>query len=217
MSLGIPNKEQASGINKREPPATPDAPHAAKVDNILNNNAEKMLTEIPKVLTAASVITEIVIAAPFILIVAPRGIEIEYKSLSRPKRSHRAIFIGMFAAELLVKKAVIPLSLKHFSIKGYGFFLIAQNTIIGFETKYTKNIHPARRSIIFPYTVKISIPFDETALYTRPIIPNGANSIIKVTTFEMHWEASDSRTFVVSDATDFSAIPVIIAQKSIPK
>ena len=36
ISLFIPNKPQASGINNKEPPATPDAPHAdieATIDN----------------------------------------------------------------------------------------------------------------------------------------------------------------------------------------
>ena len=34
----------------------------------------------------------------------------------------------MFAAELLVKNAVIPLSFKHFKTRGYGFCLVAKNT-----------------------------------------------------------------------------------------
>ena len=31
MSFGIPDREHAMGIRSREPPATPDAPHAARV------------------------------------------------------------------------------------------------------------------------------------------------------------------------------------------
>ena len=38
MSPGIPNIEHAMGINRREPPATPDAPQAANVESKLNNS-----------------------------------------------------------------------------------------------------------------------------------------------------------------------------------
>ena len=48
----------------------------------------------------------------------------------------------MFAAELRVKNAVIPLSLKHLNTNGYGFFLIFKYTIIGFTTNATNAIHP---------------------------------------------------------------------------
>ena len=44
------------------------------------------------------------------------------------------MFIGMFAAELLVKNAVKPLSFKHFKISGYGFLRSILNTMIGFVT-----------------------------------------------------------------------------------
>jgi hypothetical protein len=57
--------------------------------------------------------TAIVTAAPLVLIVEPKGMVIEKKSLSRPNLSHNLMFIGMFAAELLEKNAVMPLSLKH--------------------------------------------------------------------------------------------------------
>ena len=40
----------------------------------------------------------------------------------------------MFAAELLVKNAVKPLSFKHFKISGYGFLRSILNTMIGFVT-----------------------------------------------------------------------------------
>ena len=62
--------------------------------------------------------TVIVTAAPSMLIVEPKGILIEKKSLSRPKRSHNCMLTGIFAAELLEKNAVIPLSLKHVKTKG---------------------------------------------------------------------------------------------------
>ena len=57
------------------------------------------------------VMTAMVTAAPFVLIVEPRGIVIEKKSLSSPSLSQSWRLIGMFAAELLEKNAVIPLSL----------------------------------------------------------------------------------------------------------
>lgn len=49
-----------------------------------------------------------VTAAPDILMVQPRGIEIEYDSRGTPNLSHKAMFTGMLAANDLVKKAVIP-------------------------------------------------------------------------------------------------------------
>ena len=45
------------------------------------------------------------------------------------------MLIGMFAAELLVKKAVMALFFKHLKISGYGFLRMHQNTRIGFVTK----------------------------------------------------------------------------------
>ena len=49
MSLEIPKREHATGINRREPPAIPDAPHAESVAKILNTIAVGMLTLIPSV------------------------------------------------------------------------------------------------------------------------------------------------------------------------
>ena len=66
----------------------------------------------------ANVITVIVIAAPSILIVAPKGIEIEYISLSKPSFSQKAILTGILAAELLIKNAVTPDSFKHLKTNG---------------------------------------------------------------------------------------------------
>lgn len=77
ISLEIPKREQATGISKREPPAIPDAPHADKVAKILNTIAVGILTLIPSVCAAANVITVIVIAAPSMLIVEPRGMDTE--------------------------------------------------------------------------------------------------------------------------------------------
>ena len=88
----------------------------------------------------------------------------------------------MFAAELLVKNAVIPLSFKHVKTKGYGFLLKRIATIIGFAIKATVAMDPTRSSISSPYSMKIFNPLRETALYTRDMIPIGANCIIQFTT-----------------------------------
>ena len=107
-------------------------------------------TEMPSVLAAANVITEIVMAAPSILMVAPNGMETEYMSSSRPSFSHNSILTGIFAAELLVKNAVIPLSLIQRKISGYGFLLSNIPTIIGETAKNIKSIEPTRTSRSFP-------------------------------------------------------------------
>ena len=140
ISLSIPNKLQANGINNNEPPATPEAPHAEIAAIKLSNNAVGKSTAIPKVLTAASVSTVIVIAAPPMLIVAPRGIETEYVSLCKLSFLHSSIFTGMFAADERVKKAVMPLSRRHWKINGYGFWRDMTNKIIGLITNATTAI-----------------------------------------------------------------------------
>ena len=117
-SEGIPNNEHAIGISNNEPPATPDDPHAPNVEITHRITAIGKATWIPSVWQTARVITVIVTAAPSILIVEPKGMLIEKKSRSRPKRSHSCIFTGIFAAELLEKNAVIPLSLKHVNTNG---------------------------------------------------------------------------------------------------
>lgn len=109
----IPNKPQATGINSKEPPATPDAPHAETVAKTDNTNIVVKSTEIPKVFTAAKVKTVMVTEAPAILIVAPKGIATLAVDSLTPKRLAKSRLTGIFAAELRVKNAVIPLSRKH--------------------------------------------------------------------------------------------------------
>ena len=72
-SLPMPKNEQAMGISRRDPPVTPDEPQAARVVMTQRKMADMKVTWMPKVLTIASVMTVMVIAAPFILIVAPKG------------------------------------------------------------------------------------------------------------------------------------------------
>ena len=59
----------------------------------------------------------------------------------------KKLLIGMFAAELLEKNAVIPLSLRHVKTNGYGFLRvrIADNT--GSVTKATTAMHPTINNI----------------------------------------------------------------------
>ncbi len=118
ISAGMPKREQAIGISSRDPPATPDAPQAETVARRLRMTAEGMSTGMPSVEVVARVNTVMVMAAPFILMVAPKGMETEYRSRSSPRSSHSSMFTGMLAAELLVKKAVIPLSFRHLSTSG---------------------------------------------------------------------------------------------------
>ena len=62
------------GMSSNEPPATPDAPHAPKVAMILSNKALSKEISSPNVWHVVKVITVIVTAAPFILMVLPKGI-----------------------------------------------------------------------------------------------------------------------------------------------
>ena len=50
-----------------------------------------------------------VTAAPSILMVDPSGMDTEYRFSSSPSSLHNSMFTGIFAAELRVKNAVMPL------------------------------------------------------------------------------------------------------------
>lgn len=71
----------------------------------LSRKAVGKSTEMPRVLAAARVRTEMVMAAPAMLMVAPKGMETEYFSSSRPSSLHSRRLTGILAAELRVKKA----------------------------------------------------------------------------------------------------------------
>ena len=73
MSLLIPNSEHAIGMSNNEPPATPEAPQAANVAMMLSNKALPNEGTMPNVWQVAIVITVMVMAAPFILMVLPKG------------------------------------------------------------------------------------------------------------------------------------------------
>ena len=75
----VRNTEHITGQwdQQQRPPAAPDAPQAHREATTLSSSAVGRSTGIPSVLTAASVNTVMVIAAPAILMVAPSGIETE--------------------------------------------------------------------------------------------------------------------------------------------
>ena len=77
MSEGIPNSEHAIGMRSNDPPATPEEPAAAKVATKLRRRVVGRSITIPNVWHTANVMTVMVIAAPAVLIVAPKGMLIE--------------------------------------------------------------------------------------------------------------------------------------------
>ena len=113
MESGMPNSEHANGINRSEPPATPDAPQAESAAKRLKIIAVGISTHNPERKCGGHSHDRDRDAAPSILMVAPSGIVTEYVSLSSPISSQIFILTGIFAAELLVKKAVIALCFRH--------------------------------------------------------------------------------------------------------
>src|SRR5699024_12284234 len=109
--------------------------------------------------------------------VAPNGIETAYVSLFNFNFSAKAILTGIFAAELRVKNAVIPLSLKVSNTSGYGLRRVAINTINGFIISAINNIVPTKIMIKRPYSIKAEKPVDEMVSYTIPRNPIGAKLI----------------------------------------
>ena len=71
--VGMPNRLHAMGISSRGAPATPEEPQAAMEATTLSRKAVGKSTEMPRVLAAARVRTEMVMAAPAMLMVAPKG------------------------------------------------------------------------------------------------------------------------------------------------
>ena len=115
-----------------------------------------------------------VMAAPFMLMVAPNGMDTEYMSLSRPSFSHSCMLTGMFAAEERVKNAVRPDSLKQRYTSGYGLRCRYRKMTSGPNTSTISSMVPTSRSRRLPYSVKAAKPFSETLVNTKPIMPNGA-------------------------------------------
>ena len=149
ISLLIPNRLQAKGISKSEPPATPDAPQAPTAEMTQRRNAVAKSTGMSSVCTAESVSTAIVIAAPDMLMVAPSGMDTEYVSSSKPSFWQRFILTGIFAAELRVKKAYKPLSRRVVRTSGYGLIRILTKAIKGFITNAMKKKQPSNTASNF--------------------------------------------------------------------
>ena len=124
MSFEILKNEQARGISIREPPAIPDVPQAQMTETMHIKKDVPKLTSIPRVFTAAMVMITMVTAAPDMLMVQPKGIEMEYDSLGIRSFSQRARLTGIFAAEDLVKNAVIPEFRTEVITSGYGFLKV---------------------------------------------------------------------------------------------
>ena len=57
------------------------------------------------------------------------------------------MFTGMLAAELLVKKAVIPLSFRQRRTSGYGFWRVQMKVMIGLITSATKSMVPTSQKL----------------------------------------------------------------------
>ena len=53
ISLEMPNRLQASGTSKSDPPATPEAPQALTADSTLKISAEAKSTSMPRVLAVS--------------------------------------------------------------------------------------------------------------------------------------------------------------------
>ena len=181
-----------------------------------SNNAVGKSTAIPNVFAAANASTAIVIEAPAMFTAEPNGIEMEYISGSSPNLSQSFKLTGIFAAELLVKNAYIPLCAIVAHTSGYGFFLKYMYTIAGFITKATIAYAPIKTASRCAYPTNALKPLLPIASATNPIIPNGAKRIIQPTTFVTVSATSAKNTFVDSFPQVRSANPKTIAQTRIP-
>ena len=76
-SPSMPNSEQARGMSRSDPPATPDAPQAEAAAKALSTTAARGFTAMSSVWAAAMAMTVMVTAAPAMLMVAPNGMETE--------------------------------------------------------------------------------------------------------------------------------------------
>lgn len=135
----------------------------------------------------------------------------EYISSSSPRSLQSSMFTGMFAAELLVKKAVRALLLMQYHMSGYGLRLRVSPTMIALIPSDVRSIVHTSRATSWPYCLKIASPLVETALNTRPMIPNGAQLMTQRTTTESALARSAKKAFVPGPAA-FRASPTTTAQ-----
>ena len=168
----------------------------------------------PRVKAVAIVMTVIVMAAPSMLIVAPRGIVTEYVSRSSPISSQTFILTGILAAELLVKKQS-ETSLQ--TVEDQRIWILADTPVYQKRVCYKidKKHTSDKQKKQFPYVVKISRPLVDTVLNTRPKIPNGAILMIQVTTVEIP-SATSLSTFWVMLLAARNARPRRIAHIRMP-
>ena len=196
ISCGIPNSEHAIGMSNSEPPATPEAPHAPRVAIRLSMSAVGTSTDTPMVFATESAIIVIVMAAPSILMVAPSGMDTEYTSGSSPSLLQSDMFTGIFAAELLVKNAVTPDSLRHLHASGYAFLLKTIVARSGSTINATVSMAPTSTSSNLPYSLNIDNPLSDTVVNTSPMIPNGAHPMIHLTTVDTASDMDTSADFI---------------------
>ncbi len=203
----MPNSEQAIGISNREPPATPEAPHAPNAETTDSRIAAGREIWMPSVFAAAMDMMVMVIAAPFMLMVAPSGMDTEYMSLSRPSFSHSCMFTGMFAAEERVKNAVSPDSLKQRYTSGYGLRRRYRKMTSGPNTSTMSSMVPTSSNSRLPYRVNASRPFSDTLVNTRPMMPNGARLMTQRITWETPSATLARNALELSLAMPFMARP----------
>ena len=118
VPLSIPKRLQAKGMSIKEPPGTPAAPQAQSEATTERRIAVKTSTCTPNVVQAESARTVIVIAAPAMLMVAPRGIDTPKVSSGSFSLRHRFMLTGMFAADERVKNAITPDSRRVMRVSG---------------------------------------------------------------------------------------------------
>ena len=90
------------------------------------------------------------------------------------------------------------------------------NEIKGLNTSTLISIQLTSSRISCPYTVKISSPLSETALNTRPRMPNGANSMTHLTASVTTSENSETTLIAAWLPVAFRAIPRMADQKRMP-
>lgn len=102
----------------------------------------------------------------------------------------------MLAAELRVKKAVMPDSRKHVNTNGYGLRRVTENTMSGLTNSATINIEPTNIITRLLNCSSASKPVVATVLATNPKIPKGASLMTTLTIQEMALAISCTTTLV---------------------
>ena len=87
--------------------------------------------------------------------------------------------------------------------------------MIGLTISATNSMQPTRSSSRRPYSVKIVTPLVDTALYTRPMIPMGAQAMTQRTAVVRASARLPSISLVASEALR-RAMPKITAQARTP-